>query len=60
MRHKKARNAKWIFSFMVPLTIIAFVFAILSIDYSNMIDPSNLKFNVFDGVSLIIILYFIS
>lgn len=46
MRHKKGRYAKWIFSFMVPLTAAAFAFGWLTIG-----DEVVNTFNAYYGVS---------
>eukprot|EP00347_Sterkiella_histriomuscorum_P015447 403356997 len=55
MRHKKGKNAKWIFSFMVPLTVLAFVLSILTIGGNEVIGTQS-EFNIFYGFGLALVM----
>lgn len=54
MRHKQVKKAKWIFSTMVPLTILAFLLAVVSIS-SDHINFGYENFTLYDGVRIIIL-----
>jgi hypothetical protein len=49
MRHRQGRRAKWIFSVMVPLTVVGFLLGVLTLgDTISVVDFND--FQVFDGV----------
>ena len=52
MHHKNTRKAQYVFAFMIPITLVSFALGSLSLDE---IDPTNIKFSIFDFWGLILV-----